>query len=290
MLSTLKCILVQVWRTVFTLSTLFSISVFLYILFYYWHVPELVSKHRVYFQHDIACHQLSSKPLDSCLFVYYDLPNVNREGFFKFGQRYHVDLELQMPDSPVNRNLGMFMINLKLMDNNNHLLFASSRPARLFYRSTMVRLAQQMIYIVPLVLGLSSEVDHLHIGLIDDDHQQTIIPFHHVDKMRLEVVTYREIEMISPSQLVITAQMEGIQYWMYFWKYTFASVAINSIFISLAFFVSVLKVCAYFYDSDHLNHSYLTGGLDPTEEVTPAIFDDTEPSSTSSCDPNIFSS
>lgn len=212
------------------------------------------------------------------------------------GQRYHFDLELRMPDSPVNRNLGMFMINLKLIDIDDRLLFTSARPAMLSYRSSVVRLAKQLFYIVPLVFGVSAEVDDLHIGLIDDDHQQTVIPFDQVDKVRLEVVTYREIEMISPSQLVITAQMEGIQYLMYFWKYTFASVVIYSIFSTLVFLFVFLKLCSFLSSSHHLNHSYFTGELNPSEEVvvttttTTTMLEDTEPSTSSSCEPNLFSS
>ena len=105
-------------------------------------------------------------------------------------QKYFLNLELVLPESEINSNLGMFMVNVQLYsssdtpsipthedDPNNGptkatttnpiLLAYSKRPAMLPYESPIVEFVRKSVFMGPLLLGVFPEVKTVEIPSFD---------------------------------------------------------------------------------------------------------------------------
>lgn len=265
---------VKLWIRVLILAI---ISVAIYATFYYWYIPHFISTFPLFFQHDAACTQmaalseLQSKLLPSkenqqiltslgdCQFVHYDLYHQHRSYFLE-GQLYNFEVRLDMPDSSVNQALGMFMVRLRLFDGADKELFSIARPALYPYQSTYLRLIRLAIGSVLYLTNFYSESNILKVALIDEHVAQVdAVPFRQIDRIRVEIETYKAIEILPPSQLYITARLEGIQYWMYFWPIT------SLIFFTFAIFSVLVFISLIFYLRQLLNSAQLNSSTEQPE-------------------------
>lgn len=172
--------------------------------------------------------------MEDCQFVYYDL-QLQQDYFFKRGQLYNFEVRFDMPDSHVNQNLGMFMIRLLLFDVDDKQLFGVARPALYPYQSKYLRLIKLVAWLPFYLAGYFKENYSLNIRLIDEHVAHLAsLPFAEIHRIRLEVETYKAIEISPPSHLYITARLQGIQYWMYFWPITSFIIGTCIIFFPLA--------------------------------------------------------
>lgn len=252
-----------------SLAFLLCFSVSLYTLFYQWYIPRFFIIYQIYFQHDVACHQLattssvigfngdstacqhSTNSLKDCQFVHYDLYCNNK--YFQTSQIYDFELNLQMPDSYVNQNLGMFMIRLRLFDVDEKQLFTIARPAIYPYKSNYIRIIKLFAHLLFYLFGYT-ESYWLNINLIDQHvNNIDILQFDNVYRIRVEIETYKSIEIIPPSQLRITARLEGIKYWMYFWPVTTFIVSTTVIFFTLVLMILLLNIIKMI-STKHINN------------------------------------
>lgn len=68
-------------------------------------------------------YQLSLSPLFPSLFSLSPSPQL-----LSSGQHYHISLQLQAPESPVNEAIGVFMVNITLYTTGQQFLSTSARP------------------------------------------------------------------------------------------------------------------------------------------------------------------
>lgn len=256
---------VKLWISVLILAVL---SFALYAAFYYWYIPHFISTFPLFFQYDAACTQLgvslqakvqenlnsgehllkrSIGALEDCQFVHYDLYHKHRY-FFLDGQQYNFEVRLDMPDSAVNHALGVFMVRLRLYNEADKELFSVARPALYPYQSTYLRLIRLVMGTFLYLTNVYSESNILKVALIDEHVPQVdVVSFAQVDRIRVEIETYKAIEIQPPGQLYITARLQGIQYWMYFWPITSLLLFTCTIFSTLVF------SCLIFYIRQLLN-------------------------------------
>ncbi|OTF71035.1 hypothetical protein BLA29_000923 [Euroglyphus maynei] len=148
-----------------------------------------------------------------------------------------------MPDSQVNRNLGMFMIRLRLFDSDDHQLYDIYRPAILPYSSWLLSAAKMIAYIPLYLIGWLTETYTIQVKLLDQYADVEHLDFSHINRIRLEIETLKPIEIIPPSRLTISVHLEGIKYWMYFWPFS-TSIAIIGLlfsFLLLLYLCSIIK-------------------------------------------------
>ncbi|CAB9512943.1 Putative adipose-regulatory protein (Seipin) [Seminavis robusta] len=73
------------------------------------------------------------------------------------GQPYYVELHLTLPETQLNRNVGMFGVGVDLLSddtNGTTLRLASSvRPARLPHESGWVAVARKLVWLLPIIFG-----------------------------------------------------------------------------------------------------------------------------------------
>lgn len=95
---------------------------------------------------------------------------------FARGQRYSISVHLEMPDSEANRRLGMFPIEVSLLDGNQVPLTSARRPVLLPYRSPEQRFAWSLLQVPSLIVKDSYPETHelelvLFESFVDDPLQ-----------------------------------------------------------------------------------------------------------------------
>lgn len=271
----------KLWiKLVFLLST----SISIYAIFYQWYIPQYVSNHPIYFQYDVTCQQLVNmiatsdsvsneleKRINDCKFTHYDI-KLNNEYFFQRGQLYNFELLLEMPDSYTNRNLGMFMVRLRLYDMDGNQLFMVARPALFPYQSMYVRIIKLVAGTLLHIFGFIAESHQLKINLIDGHVPMlNVLQFDDIVNIRIEIETHKLVEIVPPSQLRITARLEGLKYWMHFWPITSSIVITCFIFTILLSAQVMLYIGQLVSDKSFASTHQLTDVDDDQHETSRLI-------------------
>jgi len=191
--------------------------------------------------------------------------NDNYFQILRKGQAYQVVLELDMPETLVNQQLGMFMIELKFYTYGGTIIQKASRAVSgmLRYKSYLLQLAETIFYLPLLLIGYSEQKQTLAVELfksyVEDTYKPTI-------GVIIEVQT-RAVHIYN-SVLHLNAVFSGLRYFMYSWPFTSSLLGIVTIF----FFLAVVVLLSV-YNFGTSNEKFET----VSEYVTPATdFQDDE--------------
>ncbi|KAI9503272.1 putative adipose-regulatory protein-domain-containing protein [Coemansia spiralis] len=200
-------------------AVLFS-SVTLYGIFYKLYVPQLLHEAPVYLQYPHLTTDSATVAVNTTALINF-VPESNYK-FLSTSQPYTVLLELDVPSSVANQELGNFMVYLEFRTRSGRVVQQSARPAILPYRSYVVRLMQIAIRAVPLALGLSKESDVLRIELMDVLYDRRFSPI-----TNAHIALSKPLQVYS-ARIVIRAQFSGLRYWMYYWRLPTATIFISA--------------------------------------------------------------
>lgn len=163
-------LIIFAWNTFnrFTfLSILFVLicwsAAFIYLTFYFLYVPTLTHHRDVNFQFDHKCERKCLNPSAFIPLYDYKTPSI-----FVRGQSYDFHIELELPESDVNWNQGMFMVRMQLVDDKQQSVVNYATSTILKYKSYILRLANLVFYWPLYITGLASEKQHLSIPLKTD--------------------------------------------------------------------------------------------------------------------------
>jgi seipin len=205
-------------------------SAFLYSMFYYNFIPLVLITKEVYFQYDSTC----NRKLDlNCKipFAEFELSSDSRTGHQLIrGQMYKIDIDLELPESEINWNQGMFMIRIKLFDENKRTFIDVAKPSILKFKSPIMRMIESIFYWPLLVVGFMKESQILTVTLIEnlvEGSHQNVGP---ITDGRIEIEA-RDIEIYPPTVLRIIAHLNGLKYYMYY--YPISSAAFGTSFITI---------------------------------------------------------
>ncbi|KAJ8891797.1 hypothetical protein PR048_004351 [Dryococelus australis] len=84
------------------------------------------------------------------------------------GQSYKMILNLDMPESPANKDLGMFMVCAELRDKDGTLVERSCRSAMLRYRSTLLHVLSAFMFSPMYLFGSKEEKQKIVLELFSD--------------------------------------------------------------------------------------------------------------------------
>uniref|UniRef100_T1GEG5 Seipin n=1 Tax=Megaselia scalaris TaxID=36166 RepID=T1GEG5_MEGSC len=73
------------------------------------------------------------------------------------GQEYKVGIKIDMPESPNNQDLGMFMVCSELKDADNLVRAHTCRSAMLEYKSPSIRTIQKLMTLPMILMGFLEE-------------------------------------------------------------------------------------------------------------------------------------
>jgi len=212
-------------------------AVFMYIGFYYTYMPVTSHSRPAHMQFQ-SCD--TGKGL--CSYPQAAVSLTKKQQLLMVGQPYRVLLVIDMPESPVNQNLGMFLVCAEMRDQGNNLKAHSCRSAILHYKSTLFTSISTWIKFPLFLLGFREEKQAVEVELFTTFHDDDNSP---VTDVILEIQS-RHIEFYSVS-LHITAHFTGLRYLMFHWPILSAAIGVCT---NLFFIVVVCLLSWYHWNSE----------------------------------------
>lgn len=213
-------------------------SSFLYVAFYYTYMPTVGHTRPAHMQF-LPCE--SSNGNGICSFPQAHVTLTTKQQLLMVGQPYRVLVKIEMPESPTNRNLGMFMVCAELRDQDTTLRAHSCRSAMLHYKSTLRRWFSSLVKLPLYVLNIHEEKQEIDVELFTTFHDDDRFP---VTDVYIEIQSMRaEFYAVS---LHITAHFSGLRYVMYNWPLLSAVVGI----LTNLFFIIIISLLSWYHWSD----------------------------------------
>lgn len=229
------------------------LSIFLYTAFYYAYMPSMSYVRPVHLQFK-SCEEQKG----ICSFPQAYVQLTKKQQLLMVGQPYKVNLHLEMPESPANKELGMFMVCAHLRSRDGYVVDHACRSAMLHYRSTLLHTLTTLTFSPMMIFGNVEEKQDVVLELFGNFEEDQSHP---VTLIFIEIQS-RHIEFYSAS-LMINAHLSGLRYLMFHWPILSAIVGIgtNLFFITLLCTLSYLHFGAEEENADE-NFSYEKGEME----------------------------
>ncbi|XP_076588406.1 seipin-like [Chaetodon auriga] len=231
------------------LVLLLWVSIFLYGSFYYSYMPTVSFSTPVHFHYTSDC-DASESALCSFPTANISFMKNERDQVMAYGQPYRVSLELEMPESPVNEQLGMFMIKMSSYTKGGKTVSSVRRSTMLHYRSSLLQTLTTLLFSPFLLTGMAEQKQLIEVELFSDyktnAYQPTVGAVVEIQSKRVQIYS---------SQLRIHAYFTGIRYVLYNFPLTSAVIGVASNFA----FLSVIVLFSYL--------QFVWGGLWPPDQV-----------------------
>lgn len=230
-------LLLQLGVLLCTTLLLLWVSIFLYGSFYYSYMPTVSHLSPVNFYYRTDCDDVSPSPL-LCSFpvANVSLARTGRDRVLMYGQPYRISLELELPESPSNQDLGMFLVTISCYTTGGRTISTASRSVMLHYRSALLRTIDTLVFSSLLLSGFAEQKQALEVELYSDYRENSYVP---TTGVVLEIHS-RRIQMYG-AYLRIHAHFTGLRYLLYNFPMTCASVGIASNFT----FLTVIVLFSY---------------------------------------------
>ncbi|MFS7936472.1 putative Seipin family protein [Helianthus anomalus] len=158
------------------------------------------------------------------------------------GHSCNVRLLFVMPESDYNRDTGMFQVVAESLALNGDVITSSSRPCMLRFRSQPVRLMQTFFMAVPLLLGITSEIQTVNVPLLKYKERY----YHRTQFIRISLVPRAGtpfLPQIYEANLIVSSELPWMKRVVRNWKWTF------SVWTSLYIYLMLLLVLICFFRS-----------------------------------------
>lgn len=231
------------------LVLLLWVSIFLYGSFYYSYMPTVSFATPVHFYYTADCDAsestLCSFPTANISFMKND-----RDQVMASGQPYRISLELEMPESPVNEELGMFMVKMSCYTKGGKTVSSVGRSTMLHYRSKLLQTLSTLAFAPLLVTGMAEQKQLIEVELFSNYKANAYQP-----TVGAVIEIHSKQVQIYSSQLRIHAYFTGIRYVLYNFPLTSAVIGVATNFA----FLSVIVLFSYL--------QFIWGGLWPPDQV-----------------------
>nr|XP_061812413.1 seipin-like [Nerophis lumbriciformis] len=246
--------LLKARRTLFQAAVLFCVlglllwvSIFLYGSFYYSYMPTVSFSAPVhyYFNSDCDASKLCSFPMANISLLKND-----RDQVMAFGQPYRISLELELPESPANEQLGMFMVKMSCYSKGGKTVSSVRRSTMLHYRSALLQTLSTFFFSPFLLTGMAEQKQLIEVELFPayktNSYQPTVGAVIEIQSRRVQIYS---------SQLRIHAYFTGVRYVLYNFPLMSAVVGVASNFA----FIGAVVLFSYL--------QFVWGGLWPPDQV-----------------------
>lgn len=218
-----------------TILLLLWVSIFLYGSFYYSYMPTVSHLSPVHFYYRTDCDS-STALLCSFPVANVSLAKGGRDRVLMYGQPYRVTLELELPESPVNQDLGMFLVTISCYTRGGRVISTSSRSVMLHYRSDLLQMLDTLVFSSLLLFGFAEQKQLLEVELYPEYRENSYVP---TTGAIIEVHSKR-IQLYG-AHLRIHAHFSGLRYLLYNFPLTCAFIGVASNFT----FLSVIVLFSY---------------------------------------------
>eukprot|EP00960_Hanusia_phi_P066680 766453-Hanusia_phi.AAC.4 len=140
------------------------------------------------------------------------------------GSSLDIGISLILPESPVNVDLGPFMVKVVVFDKQDHVVGEGSRSMILRHKSSLLQTMSTVFYSIPLVLGFTSEHQIIRGTVVQ------LISFPKGGLQRATVSISDSRLQVYSATVDISFVLTGFRYYLYHWFIT--SMVIGTIVIS----------------------------------------------------------
>ncbi len=191
-------------------------SILIYVVFYFLSIPIVRTSVPCFLEYGLQTYPTAQLDINSLDYQY-----------LKSLQRYNLGLELVVPDSESNLQLGNFMITMELLGKKNQTLAKVSRPAHLKYQSPFLRMMKTGFYSVSLILDRALESSSISIPLIENYMEST------KDQVKyIKIVLGNSKVETYESFILIETHFQGLAYFMHHWWISTALFFISNIMLA----------------------------------------------------------
>ncbi|KAK2890843.1 hypothetical protein Q8A67_013486 [Cirrhinus molitorella] len=243
-LETMAVLLVRVRKKLLEMAILicvillvFWVALFLYGSFYYSFMPTANFITPVYFFYRTDCpsphHSVCSFPVANV-----SLLKNGKHQVMTYGQPYQISLQLEMPESPANQELGMFLVKMTPYSEAGQIVDVSARSAMLHYRSSLLQALGTVVFAPMLLTGASEQKQSVIVELYsefkEDSYKPTVGAIIEIHSQHIQ---------IYKAHLYIFAHFTGIRYLLYHFPLISAVIGVmsNFTFLSMIIVLSFLQ-------------------------------------------------
>lgn len=248
--------LLKAQRTLFQAAVLLCVlvlllwvSIFLYGSFYYSYMPTVSFSTPVHFYYTADC---DSSESTLCSFPTANISFMKNERtqVMAHSQPYRISLEMEMPESAVNEQLGMFMVKMSAYTKGGETVSSVGRSTMLHYRSSLLQTISTLVFSPLLLAGMAEQKQLIEVELFSDykanSYKPTIGAVIQIQSKRVQVYS---------AQLRIHAYFTGIRYILFNFPLTSAMIGVAANFA----FLIVIVLFSYL--------QFIWGGLWPPDQV-----------------------
>ncbi|KAJ9546074.1 hypothetical protein OSB04_025781 [Centaurea solstitialis] len=185
--------------------------------------------------------------------LYFDYTNVHPFAMLDFGYREmdksvkmvpvghtcNVRLVFVMPESDYNREIGNFQVVAEALSMDGNVITRSSRPCMLQFHSRPIRLMRTFLMSVPLLLGITSEIQTTNVPLLK--YKERYVP--RTEAIKISLVPRAGtpfLPQIYEAKIIVSSQLPWQKELVRRWKWTF--YVWTSLYVYIMFLV-VLICC-----------------------------------------------
>lgn len=237
-----QSVILRVFVILTTGFLLFCGAVLIYVLFYLMYMPSSTHIKPAHMQYNQIC---EDKPCDlqSMTSPYHTFPiahlQLNRNQLMMTGQPYHIYVRLEVPETPRNQDLGVFMICVDMKDKESMLKSHACRSTMMRYQSPWLRKVKTLLNMPLYILGLREEKQNLDIEMFSKYTDTT----NSVTDIYVEIQS-KVVEFYGVS-LQLLAHFTGLRYIIFHFPIISAFVGIGTNFMVL---VVITLMLWYRYD------------------------------------------
>ncbi|XP_029580418.1 seipin isoform X1 [Salmo trutta] len=230
------------------LGLLLWTAIFLYGSFYYSYMPLATYSTPVHYYYRTDCDS-SASLLCSFPTANVSLLRNGKNQVMTYGQPYRISLELEMPESPANQELGMFMVKMFCYSRQGQTVTSSARSVRqlssssrftmLRYRSGLLQTLGTLFLIPFFLSGTADQKQLVEVELFSEYREDSYAP-----SIGAIIEIQSQRVQIYSANLYIHAHFTGIRYFLYNFPTLSAvmGVASNLSFLSVLLLFSYLRL------------------------------------------------
>merc|ERR1712168_295189 len=235
--------------TVLTFMLIVALSFFFYGTFYYAYMPLQVHEHPINLQFQPCADNpgVCSYPNASM--------QLNKKIRLMTGQPYSISLKLDVPDSTVNQNVGMFMSCMKIHMQDSKSV-DSCQSAILEFRSQFLIYLETLVFSPFLVSGTSSQKQWLTVDYFnkyfDDPHNPA---------SRADITIQSRFLQVYAATVLIHAEFSGLRHIIYHHPWISTAVGVCGNFILLSTIILISWTRFFTTDDEPSREEMLRSGL-----------------------------
>ncbi|GAB0086172.1 Seipin [Sergentomyia squamirostris] len=253
-------LILKILIVLFAIAVVAWTAIFMYITFYYTYMPAIAHMRPVHMQFK-TCDYVTGP----CTYPSAHVSLTKKQQLLMVGQPYKVLINIDMPETPQNQDVGMFMVCAEMRDQSTSLRGHSCRSAMLRYKSPLLKSLITWIMSPLLILGLREQKQIIPVELFSDYLDEKTYPVTDIYvEIQNKAVQFYEVN------LQITAQLSGLRFFMFHWPILSAVIGVST----NLFVILLICLLSWYHWSDtswieEAREKYRAMKVEETESTTP---------------------